>query len=129
MSFIAVGTSIGVLASITAPKTEKANQQAVLRGLLGIVAQLALAITPLILAGMKLFSYGMHTAVAICPIISLVLAGFAGISKEVNAAEIVVTGSLATVHMLVTAWLVYRRSVAKFTAMCDDGTIDTGIAK
>jgi ABC-type Na+ efflux pump permease subunit len=129
MSFIAVGTSIGVLASITAPKTEKANQQAVLRGLLGIVIQLGLAIAPLILAGMKLFSYGMHTAVAICPILSLVLAGFAGISKEVNAAEIVVTGSLATVHMLVTAWFVYRRAVAKFTAMCDDGTIDTGIAK
>jgi ABC-type Na+ efflux pump permease subunit len=127
LSFLAISSSLGLLASITAKKTEKANQQAVIRGVLGVLVQVVLAIVPLILGLTKTWAYGIHLAVVICPISTLIFATIVagmGPNPAYGQLDILITGLLAALHLGVTAWLVYRRARNKFVAMCADGTID-----
>lgn len=124
VSFLAISSSLGLIASITATKTEKANQQAVIRGVIGVLVQIVLAITPLILGLTKTWSYGTHLAVVLCPLATLIVAGFAGLNTSLSPFEIIITGTLAALHMGVLAWLVYRRARMKFETMCANGTID-----
>ena len=126
VSYQCAGTSIGVLASVAGTKVEKANQNAVLRGLIGSFIQAMLAIVPIVLSATAILPAAKYATILVFPLGALI--GL-GLIKECPAEQIpywCFAGILGALHMFLIAWLVYRRAVRKFERMCAEGTVDTG---
>ena len=124
-SFQCVVASVGVLASVTGPTVEKANQSAVLKGLIGTGVQAIVAAPFAILALAELFPEGKYFALACFPFGSLIALGFV---RSIPAGEIpywCLAGLAAAAHMALISRIVFRRAVRKFERLSAKGILDT----
>ena len=126
VSYQCAGTSVGVLASVTGMKVEKANQRAILSGLIGSFIQATLAIVPLTLFACDLLPEAKYAIIAIFPFGALIALGMVPLCPSGEIPFWCLAAVFAALHMFLISWLVYRRAVRKFERLCNEGTVDTG---
>jgi ABC-type Na+ efflux pump permease subunit len=126
VAYQCAGASVGVLASVGGTKTEKAGQNAMVRGLLGVAVQSLLAAIPLTLALSGVWPDAKYGTVVLCPFSFLIALGFVDACPPSERPLWAVATLLGILHMLLISRLVYCRARAKFERMCADGTVDTG---
>lgn len=124
-SFITCVSSVGLLASIKAFKTDKSQQNATFRSLICVVIQGLIAAIPMSLYAFNLLPFGHYLGIILCPISALVSLAYAGsFINSTSSITILIISALASLHILAIAFFTYRHGQRKFVAMCDDGTID-----
>ena len=89
-------------------------------------AQALLCLVPLCLSASDVWPEAKYAIFVVFPLGVLVGLGLVEHCPSHEIPYWCLAGVLASAHMFLISWLVYRRAVWKFERMCSEGTVDTG---